>query len=105
VYDFLWGVVMNTNLKLIGPNWVVHICTSSHYTPAYRVNFAHCLEQHCRKHDLIPQEQSAKSKTICEEGTIIKNLICDGAQILHNSLGITEADMDQCFNRGVGPVV
>ena len=61
--------------------------------------FAHRLEQHCRKHGLVPAEQFAKSRTTCEEASLVKNLICDNSRILHNSLSITSVDMDQCFDR------
>jgi hypothetical protein len=61
--------------------------------------FAHRLEQHCRKHGLVPAEQFAKSCTTCEEASLVKNLICDNSRILHNSLSITSVDMDQCFDR------
>jgi hypothetical protein len=67
--------------------------------------FAHRLEQFCRKHDIIPAEQFAKSKSNCEEASLVKNLICDNSRILHNSLALTGADLDQCFDRGAGPVV
>ena len=61
--------------------------------------FAHRLEQHCRKHGLVPPEQFAKSRTTCEEASLVKNLVCDNSRILHNSLSITSVDMDQCFDR------
>jgi hypothetical protein len=61
--------------------------------------FAHRLEQHCRKHGLVPPEQFAKSCTTCKEASLVKNLVCDDSRILHNSLSITSVDMDQCFDR------
>ncbi|KAL7502290.1 hypothetical protein ACHAXN_001984 [Cyclotella atomus] len=61
--------------------------------------FAHRLEQHCRRHGLVPPEQFAKSRTTCEEASLVKNLVCDNSRILHNSLSITSVDMDQCFDR------
>ena len=66
--------------------------------------FAHRLEQHCRKHDIIPAEQFAKSKSCCEEAALTKNLVLDTNRILHNSMAIVGADLDQCFDRGNGAV-
>lgn len=66
--------------------------------------FAHRLEAYCRKHNIIPPEQFARSKTTCEEASLVKNLISDNARILHNSLAITSADLDQCFDRANGPI-
>jgi hypothetical protein len=53
--------------------------------------FAHRLEQHCWKHGLVPAEQFAKSRTTCEEASLVKNLICDNSRILHNSLSPSPA--------------
>lgn len=36
---------------------------------------------------------------------MVKNSVSDNAQILHNSsFAITRADLDQCFDRGNGPI-
>ena len=35
---------------------------------------------------------------------MVKNLVCDNANILHNTLGITSVDFDQCFDRGNIPI-
>jgi hypothetical protein len=66
--------------------------------------FAHRLEQFCRKHDIIPHEQFAKSKLSCEEATLVKNTVCDTARIMHNSFIISGADLDQCFDRSNAPI-
>jgi hypothetical protein len=66
--------------------------------------FAHHLEQFCRKHDLIPHEQFAKSKSSCEEATLVKNRVCDTSRIMHASFIIGGADLDQCFDRSNAPV-
>jgi len=66
--------------------------------------FAHRLEQHCRKHGLVPPEQFAKSRTTCPEASLVKNLSTDNSRILHNSLSITSADMDQCYDRANGSI-
>ena len=66
--------------------------------------FAHRLETHCRLHGLTPPEQFAKSKSCCEEASLIKNLTTDGGRILHNSSAITSNDFDQCYDRGCAPI-
>jgi hypothetical protein len=66
--------------------------------------FAHRLEQHCRKHGLVPPEQFAKSRTTCQQASLVKNLSTDNSRILHNSLSITSADMDQCYDRANGSI-
>ena len=66
--------------------------------------FARRLETHCRKHGIIPPEQFCKSKSNCEEASLVKNLINDHARILHNTLGETSADLDQCFDRSNAPI-
>jgi hypothetical protein len=66
--------------------------------------FAHRLEQFCRKHDLIPHEQFAKSKSSCEEATLVKNTVCDTSRIMHASFIVGGADLDQCFNCSNSPV-
>ena len=66
--------------------------------------FAHRLERHCRQNNIVPPEQFAKSKSSCEEASLVKNLICDIARILHNSLAIVSADLDQCFDRSNGAI-
>jgi hypothetical protein len=50
-----------------------------------KLMFAHWLEQYCRKHNIIPAEQFAKSKSSCEEATLVKNCVCDTARVLHNA--------------------
>jgi hypothetical protein len=37
--------------------------------------FAHRLERFCQKHGLVPPEQFAKSKSSCEEASVVKNLV------------------------------
>jgi hypothetical protein len=66
--------------------------------------FTHRLEQYCQKHGLVPPEQFAKSKSSCEEASVVKNLVCDNARILHNSFAITSVDLDLCFDRSAGPI-
>jgi hypothetical protein len=66
--------------------------------------FAHRLERFCQKQGLVPPEQFAKSKSSCEEASVVKNLVCDDARILHNSLAITSVDLDQCFKRSARPI-
>jgi hypothetical protein len=66
--------------------------------------FAHRLEQHCRKHGLVPHEQFAKSRTTSQEASLVKNLETDNGRILHNSMSITSADMDQCYDRANGSI-
>jgi hypothetical protein len=46
----------------------------------------------------------AKSKSTCEEASLVKNLVTDTSRILHNSLAIINADMDQCFDRSCPPI-
>jgi hypothetical protein len=36
--------------------------------------FAHRLERHCRANNIVPPEQFAKSKSSCEEASLVKNL-------------------------------
>ena len=66
--------------------------------------FAHRLERHCRQNNIVPPEQFAKSKSSCEEASLVKNLVCDIARILHNTLAIVSADLDQCFDRSNGAI-
>jgi hypothetical protein len=69
-----------------------------------KLMFTHRLEQYCRKHNIIPAEQFAKSKSSCEEATLVKNCVCDTARILHNSFSLGGADLDQCFDRSNAPI-
>lgn len=66
--------------------------------------FAHRLEQFCRKHDLIPPDQFAKSRSSCEEATLVKNTACDLSRIMHSSFIVGGADLDQCFDRSNAPI-
>jgi hypothetical protein len=58
-----------------------------------KLMFAHRLEQYCRKHNIIPAEQFAKSKSSCKEATLVKNFVCDTARIMHNSFCLGGADL------------
>jgi hypothetical protein len=69
-----------------------------------KLMFAHQLEQYCWKHNIIPTEQLAKSKSSCEEVTFVKNFVCDTARIMQNSFCLGGADLDQCFDRSNAPV-
>lgn len=66
--------------------------------------FARRLEAHCRQHGLTPREQFAKSKSSCEEASLVKNLANDGGRILHNNSAVTSNDFDQCYDRGCAPI-
>eukprot|EP00956_Cyclotella_meneghiniana_P023181 scaffold44685_cov45-Cyclotella_meneghiniana.AAC.1 len=66
--------------------------------------FAKRLEPHCIHHGLTPNEQFAKSRSCCEEASLIKNLVNDGGRIHHNSSAITSNDFDQCYDRGCAPI-
>jgi hypothetical protein len=86
-------------VRLIDKLWAICLLEAD-FNWLNKLIFAHRLEQHCRKHGLVPPEQFAKSRTTCEEASLVKNLVCrDNSRIVHNSLSITSVDMDQCFDR------